>query len=59
MSLATATIGTQPFDPLDMRNYGLEKLQEIQAGPIMARAKFIGVPLALLAMVPPLQPSAS
>jgi anion transporter len=51
MSLATATAGTQPFDPLDMRNYGLEKLQEIQAGPIMARAKFIGVPLALLAFL--------
>lgn len=38
---------TPPFDPLDMRNYGLEKLQEIKAGPWMERAKFIGVPLAL------------
>lgn len=37
------------IDPLDMRNYGLEKLQDIQAGPIMARAKLIGVPLAILA----------
>ena len=36
-----------PFDPLDMRNYGLEKLQEIKAGPWMERAKIIGVPLAI------------
>lgn len=48
---ATVTAGKPPFDPLDMRNYGLEKLQEIQAGPIMARAKFVGVPLALLAFL--------
>ncbi len=40
-----------PFDPLDMRNYGLEKLQEIQAGPWMSRAKYIGVPLAILAFL--------
>lgn len=40
-----------PFDPLDMRNYGLEKLQEIQAGVWMNRAKFIGVPLAILAFL--------
>ncbi len=38
---------TPPFDPLDMRNYGLEKLQEIKAGPWMERAKVIGVPLAI------------
>ena len=40
-----------PFDPLDMRNYGLEKLQDIKAGPWMARAKFVGVPLAILAFL--------
>ncbi|MBX3650116.1 MAG: anion permease [Burkholderiales bacterium] len=39
------------FDPLDMRNYGLEKLQEIQAGPWMAKLKFVGVPLAILAFM--------
>ena len=39
------------FDPLDMRNYGLEKLQEIAAGPWMTRLKFIGVPLAILAFM--------
>ena len=38
-----------PFDPLDMRNYGLEKLKDIAAGPWMARAKLVGVPLGLLA----------
>lgn len=52
MSPATpATALKPPFDPLDMRNYGLEKLQVIEAGPIMARAKFIGVPLAILAFL--------
>jgi di/tricarboxylate transporter len=45
----TATPAAPPFDPLDMSNYGLEKLREIAAGPIMAKAKFIGVPLAILA----------
>ena len=40
---------TPPFDPLDMRNYGLEKLKDIAAGPWMARARLLGVPLGLLA----------
>jgi solute carrier family 13 (sodium-dependent dicarboxylate transporter), member 2/3/5 len=40
-----------PFDPLDMRNYELEKLQEIKAGPIMAKARLIGVPLAIVAFL--------
>lgn len=39
------------FDPLDMRNYGLEKLQEIPGGPWMARAKLVGVPLAVLLLL--------
>lgn len=43
----SAAAATPPFDPLDMRNYGLEKLQEIKAGPWMERAKLIGVPLAI------------
>jgi len=47
---ATPTSGAA-LDPLDMRNYGLEKLQDIQAGPWMARLKFIGVPLAILAFL--------
>ena len=47
----TAVPVTPPFDPLDMKNYGLEKLREIAAGPIMAKAKFIGVPLAILAFL--------
>jgi anion transporter len=53
MSQATTSTSatTPPFDPLDMRNYGLEKLQEIQAGPWMSRAKFIGVPFAILAFM--------
>lgn len=38
----------QAMDPLDMRNYGLEKLQEIPGGPWMERAKLAGVPLAVL-----------
>ena len=48
---ATTTATIPPVDPLDMRNYGLEKLHEIQAGPWMSRAKFIGVPLAILAFM--------
>ena len=43
--------GKPDFDPLDMRNYGLEKLQDIEAGPWMKRLKFIGVPLAILAFL--------
>jgi solute carrier family 13 (sodium-dependent dicarboxylate transporter), member 2/3/5 len=50
-SATTAPVTAPPFDPLDMRNYGLEKLREIQAGPWMSRAKFIGVPLAILAFM--------
>ncbi len=47
----TKARSSAPFDPLDMKNYGLEKLREIAAGPIMAKAKFIGVPLAILAFL--------
>ena len=48
---ASATATTPPLDPLDMRNYGLEKLQDIQAGVWMTRARFVGVPLAILAFL--------
>lgn len=34
-----------------MRNYGLEKLKDIAAGPWMTRAKLVGVPLGLLAFL--------
>jgi anion transporter len=51
-SAAVAPAGAAPpFNPLDMRNYGLEKLKEIKAGPWMARAKLAGVPLAILAFL--------
>lgn len=36
------------FDPLDMRNYTLEKLPTLPAGPIMQAIKKAGVPLAVL-----------
>ncbi len=36
------------FDPLDMRNYSLEKFKEIKSGTWMERLKLIGVPLAVL-----------
>lgn len=36
------------FDPLDMRNYSLEKFKEIKSGIWMERIKFIGMPLAIL-----------
>ena len=39
------------FDPLDMRNYGLEKLRDIETGPLMKRLKNLGVPLAILAFL--------
>ena len=34
-----------------MRNYGLEQLKDIAAGPWMTRAKLVGVPLGLLAFL--------
>jgi len=38
---------SQGFDPLDMRNYTLEKLPEMGGGVWMDRVKFAGVPLAI------------
>jgi sodium-dependent dicarboxylate transporter 2/3/5 len=37
-----------PFDPLDMKNYALEKLPEMKAGRLLETFKIVGVPLALL-----------
>lgn len=49
---ATAAAERVPgIDPLDMRNYGLEKLKEIKAGPWMQKAKLVGVPLAIIAFM--------
>ena len=42
---------TIAFDPLDMRNYSLEKLKEIQAGPIMQKMKLVGVPIGVFAFL--------
>ena len=36
------------FDPLDLRNYSLERLPDIKAGVWMERLKLVGVPLAVL-----------
>ncbi len=47
-TMAIPTVGGGKPDPLDMRNYGLEKLKEIEAGPWMERFKYIGVPLGIL-----------
>ena len=47
----TTTAPDAAFDPLDMRNYGLEKLKDITAGPIMQKLKLVGVPLAILAFL--------
>ncbi|CAK7036342.1 SLC13 family permease [Saezia sanguinis] len=46
-----STTDKAAFDPLDMRNYSLEKFKEIKAGPIMQNLKLIGVPLAILAFL--------
>lgn len=39
------------FDPLDMRNYSLEKFRDIKAGALMQNFKLIGVPLAILSFL--------
>ena len=38
-------IKAQPFDPLDVSNYSLEKLPDIKGSVWMDRVKFIGLPL--------------
>lgn len=38
---------TIPFDPLDFKNYSLEKLPHIPGGIWMERFKFVGVPVAV------------
>lgn len=39
------------MDPLDMRNYSLEKLPTLPAGPLMQWVKKFGVPLAIIFFV--------
>lgn len=39
------------FDPLDMRNYSLEKFKDIKAGPLMQKMKLIGVPLGIFLFI--------
>ncbi len=52
VSAETGTSGAaMALDPLDMRNYGLEKLQEIKPGRWMARAKLVGFPLGILSFL--------
>jgi solute carrier family 13 (sodium-dependent dicarboxylate transporter), member 2/3/5 len=40
--------GAVPFDPLDMKNYALEKLPEMKAGRFLEMFKVVGVPLAVI-----------
>jgi anion transporter len=40
--------GAVLFDPLDMRNYALEKLPEMKAGRFLEMFKVVGVPLAVI-----------
>lgn len=49
MSPPNEAMGTvaAPFDPLDLRNYSLEKLKEIKPGRLMESLKFYGVPIAI------------
>ncbi len=39
---------TKPFDPLDLKNYSLEKFKEIKSGQMMAYLKLFGFPLAVI-----------
>ncbi|WP_207260200.1 SLC13 family permease [Desulfovibrio sp. Huiquan2017] len=49
MTAAPKTVSDSvSFDPLDMRNYTLEKLPTLPAGPLMEKIKMVGVPLAVL-----------
>lgn len=49
MPNTAATMTT--FDPLDMRNYSLEKFKDINSGVWAERIKFIGIPLAILSFL--------
>ena len=42
-----STTPAQPFDPLDLRNYSLEKFKDIRPGRIMATLKVYGFPIAV------------
>ena len=43
-----SSTSTTPFDPLDLRNYSLEKFKDIKAGKVMEYLKFWGFPLAVV-----------
>lgn len=45
------SVAAKTFDPLDMRNYSLEKFKDIKAGIWAERLKLIGVPLAIFAFL--------
>ncbi len=47
----SSTAAIMTFDPLDMRNYSLEKFKDIKAGVWAERIKFIGIPLAIFAFL--------
>lgn len=51
--MAPDTASTAPAspDPLDMRNYQIARLSENHGGPWMARARLLGVPLALFLLL--------
>lgn len=51
MSQKAAHIAHLDFDPLDMKNYSLEKLPNIKGGQIMEKIKLVGVPLAVFFFV--------
>jgi anion transporter len=48
MAKSKDTDETVPLDPLDMKNYALEKLPEMKAGRLLEMFKVIGVPLAVI-----------
>ncbi|KAF0167157.1 MAG: sodium/sulfate symporter [Rhodocyclaceae bacterium] len=48
LAASASTKATPHRDPLDMRNYNIGNFKEMAAGPWMARAKLVGVPLALV-----------
>lgn len=48
-SKIVASAAAEAFDPLDLRNYSLERFKEIKPGRIMESLKLYGVPIAIIA----------
>ena len=46
---STTSAPAAAFDPLDLRNYSLERFKEIRPGRLMAALKMYGVPIAIIA----------